>query len=267
METPLEAQDSGTYLFVKAGTPRNRRLAPKPSEEPLSIPKLDTGVLGLTAASDRPRLRYRRVPVEHSAWDRRLALAFAPDSPQADAYRALAAQLEGLVWFSAPIAGAGRTTTAANVALALAPTRRVTLVDADLWQPGIAQTFGLPPTRGLGALLRERRRDPHAPIDLTLVTESLAVLPAGDALNARNAERLFAMTELDALLEALQSTADIVLVDAPPITPMTAPCLADRAGAKVLVAPPAGWDDGSLQAAFNALGDPAARVVLNRTPP
>lgn len=199
-------------------------LAPGNPNEPLLIPRLDTGVFERAQAEvDGSRVRFREPRLSPADFDRRLVSIFDPQGAArldyehlADRILAAAAGRQQVV-VTAAAPGAGRTTTALNVGLVLAGERRVTVVDLDLWNPGVGGAFGLPRTQGLTTLLRSRRRDPRAPIDLVSITQGLSILPAGPAVDSRSAERLLAMPELDRVLAELACVSDLVLIDAPPV--------------------------------------------------
>src|SRR5262249_55213812 len=115
------------------------------------------------AAGLHPR---RRPPVMNP----RLVSLFAPASFEAEQYRGLRLRLASwseerplqIIAVTSAAPGEGKTTTAINLAGALAQARasRVLLVDADLRRPGVAAQLGLADSRGAGladALLDEER--------------------------------------------------------------------------------------------------------------
>ncbi|HEV7666519.1 MAG TPA: P-loop NTPase, partial [Chloroflexota bacterium] len=85
-----------------------------------------------------------------------------PRSPAAEAYRSLAANLQfayadrqlQTVGITSAAAGEGKSTTVANLAIALAEGgRRVIVIDADLRRPSLHTLFGLNLSEGLANLL------------------------------------------------------------------------------------------------------------------
>lgn len=108
----------------------------------------------------------------------------------------------------------GKTTTATNLALALAQLKkRVLLVDADLRRPRVHQIFELENRHGLSDLLDNPQRAADELIRPTLVS-GLDILPSGSA----DRESLPVIEQLSAkrLFHKLRSGYDIVLVDTPP---------------------------------------------------
>lgn len=115
-----------------------------------------------------------------------------------------------------PLAGDGRSFTAANLALAIAaePDQTCLLVDADLRRPSIHDFFGLPVGPGLAHYLTN-----NASLDALLVNPGIArmvVLPAGRA-GARAAEMLRS-PRMHGLVTELRGRYNnrIVVFDLPP---------------------------------------------------
>ena len=114
---------------------------------------------------------------------------------------------------SSPGPEEGRTTTVANLAVAMAQTGlTVVAVDADLRHPRLHQHFGLEPGRGFSDSLREGRVD-----EFLQVTpyEGVRLLTCGSAVD-RPAATL-SPDRLPELFSALAQLADLVLVDSAPI--------------------------------------------------
>src|SRR6266516_2215732 len=98
----------------------------------------------------------------HSPASGGLIMLDDPHSPAAEAYRSLAANLQfayadrqlPTIGVTSAAAGEGKSTTVANLAIALAQTgRRLIIVDADLRRPGQHTLFGLDPEQGLANVL------------------------------------------------------------------------------------------------------------------
>jgi tyrosine-protein kinase Etk/Wzc len=146
----------------------------------------------------------------------------SPEDPSAEAYRALRASLTfvnaearslRLLCVTSPGPGAGRSTTAANLAVTLAQQgTHVLLVDADLRRPALHRAFNLVQEPGLTdilvgtATLREAAR-PN-------LVANLDVLPAG-ALPPNPSELLGSAAMLR-FLEELRAAYEMVIFDSPP---------------------------------------------------
>jgi capsular exopolysaccharide synthesis family protein len=159
--------------------------------------------------------------------DEHLVSLLQPMSPAAEQYRALRHVVEqlhhsdGLSVFavSSPALGDGKTTTAINLAGALAqsPDARVLLVEADLRQPAVGNRLGLSgtPVRGLVDAIETpglglddivQRRPPF---------ENLGVLLAGRVAPAPY--EALESPRLRDLIEQARNRYDYVVVDTPPI--------------------------------------------------
>src|SRR5437016_14564673 len=91
-----------------------------------------------------------------------LVMLADPHSAAAEAYRSLAANLQfsyadrqlQTIGVTSAAAGEGKSTTVANLAVALAESgRRVIVIDADLRRPSLHTLFGLERREGLAGML------------------------------------------------------------------------------------------------------------------
>jgi capsular exopolysaccharide synthesis family protein len=145
----------------------------------------------------------------------------APESPAAESYRYLRSRLQPLLRERATTLlvtsageGEGRTTTAANLACALALAgHRVILVDADLRQPGLHTVFGISNVKGLTELLSGSA----GPGDVLQPgpVPRLRLLTAG--IGAGSAADLLEGPRLTRTLRALQQHCDVVVLDSAPL--------------------------------------------------
>lgn len=120
---------------------------------------------------------------------------------------------------TSPLPGDGKSTTAVNLAITLAQAgQRTLLLEADLRRPRIADYLHLEPTVGLTTLLigRASLDDVVQPFENA---PGLDVITSG-ALPPNPAELLQSQT-MNALLAQLRTRYDIIIVDAPPILPVT----------------------------------------------
>lgn len=118
---------------------------------------------------------------------------------------------------TSPIGGDGKTTTAVNLAVALAQSgERVILVDADLRRPNVATMLGINGAVGLSDVIMG---DAGVAASLQRYNDQLQVLPAGTL--PPNPSELLGSQRMTRLLEELTGLADIVVFDAPPVLPVT----------------------------------------------
>lgn len=155
-----------------------------------------------------------------------LATLEAPSSPAAEAYRTLRTTvqfiglerpLEVLQVTSAKPAE-GKTTTAANLAIALARAgKRVILLDADLRKPRLHSEFGISNATGFTSMLLDSRLNADAFHRTAL--ESLLVVPAGPV--PPNPSELLSLPATRQVLGLLRSECDVLIIDSPPVLPVT----------------------------------------------
>ncbi len=163
-----------------------------------------------------------------------------PRNPRAEAFRALRTnvqfiELDGVkrtFTITSALPSEGKSTTAANLALTLAETgAKVALVDADLRRPRIADMLGVEGAAGLTDLLIGR-----AEIEDVLVPwghGGLRVLPAGSI--PPNPSELLASEAMHRLVELLIVENDAVVIDAPPLLPVTDAAILSRLTGGALV--------------------------------
>ena len=134
---------------------------------------------------------------------------------------------------SSSIPGEGKSTIAINLAVSLADAgARVILVDADLRRPSIAEYLGIEGGVGLTTVLigRAEVEDVVQPFGKT----SLDLLPAGQI--PPNPSELLGSVAMADLLERLSDSYDMVLLDSPPLLPVTdAVVLSNLAGGALVV--------------------------------
>ncbi len=155
-------------------------------------------------------------------FDRRLALVLDPDSERSASFRVLRHHLLELgrpqvVVVSSPLYGDGKTTTALNLALALAECGRakVLLCDAHLRHPQIASVFGLVPPWCFAEQLAAHRNQPMLPWSLVEIPQLwlhvAAVSPRIEKTQLLDAPA-FAIA-----MERLRLAYDHIVIDAPPV--------------------------------------------------
>jgi protein-tyrosine kinase len=207
--------------------------------------------------------------------DKRLVTLTAPASMEAEQYQVLRLKLEHLhrechvcvIGVTSPGARDGKTITAINLAAALAEGShaRVLLVEADLRRPAVSRYLGLNQTTmpGLAELVQEPTRavqdaiGHHDEFRFDTMIAGAPDLPV---------HQMFRMPRMQALLAELRQRYDFVIVDTPPVGPVSDCALLAR------------WMDGlvmivtahktvrkQLENALNMLeGAPVLGIVFNR---
>ena len=197
----------------------------------------------------------------------RLVTALQQTSSSAEAYRTLrtnlifsqAVQTLGSIAVTSSSASEGKTTTAANLAVAFAQQgKRVILVDCDLRRPRIHRMFCVPSTPGLTHLVLNHLT--LGEVVRATAVEGLFILPAGDL--PPNPSELLGSERMRAALGTLCSRWDVVILDT---TPMLAAADAAVLGSFVdgvlLVIRAGRTERGAAQYALEQLRGVGARVV------
>ena len=163
----------------------------------------------------------RRCPPQSCAAVAAQRTALEPASAVAEAFGAIRACVfqappvdrSRTILITSPGSGEGKTTTAANLAIAIAQSgKRVLLIDAVLRDPSLHILFNVQQTSGLATVLGGQAQDVQAAIQPTTVN-GLFILPSGPA--ARNPLELLNSPALPELLEHLAEQFDEVVIDAP----------------------------------------------------
>jgi capsular exopolysaccharide synthesis family protein len=173
----------------------------------------------------------RAVRRELDSLDPCLVSFLAPDSFEAEQYRVLRHLIERLreergrscciVAVSSPSAGDGKTTTALNLAgaLAQAADTRVLLIDADLRRPAVLERLGgqLMANHGLvKAVLHPRLRWQNTTMQYAFL--NLTILPAGHLTSS--SYEILKSPRFGALLEDARREYDYIILDTPPLVPI-----------------------------------------------
>lgn len=164
--------------------------------------------------------------------------------------------------------GDGKSTVAANLATMIAASgQQVVLIDGDLRKPTVARTFSVPGEIGLTDVLAGRT-ELAAVVHPWSSNDALSVLPSGSI--PPNPTELLGSQNMRELVESLTEEGMIVIIDAPPILPVTdAAVLAAKCDGSLVVASAGQTRTDSLEQALERVEAVHGRilgVVLNRVP-
>lgn len=178
-----------------------------------------------------------------------VAMIREPQSVEAEAYRMLRTNIDLVnldlkaksIMITSAVEGEGKTTTAANLAVAYARAGRKTiLLDLDLRRPSVDGLFDLPMRPGVTTVALEETTIAAAlhPIEIgeagRSIEGSLHVMTAG-AVPPDPGEWV-GSRGLASVLTALRKRADIVIIDTPPLLHVgDAMALSDRVDAMIVV--------------------------------
>ena len=195
-----------------------------------------------------------------------LVVASAHQGPASEAYRVLRTNLQFstfdaralLITSAGP--GEGKSTTVANLAVAIAQTGlKVIVVDSDLRRPALHRFFGLSNAAGLTSALVSPATDVNLFLQQTELKD-LWVMASGPI--PPNPSELLSSSRMDAAIEALKRNADIVLFDSPPALAVAdAAVLAGKLDATILVVDSGKTRAHALRRAADTLARSRTRVV------
>nr|WP_310057645.1 polysaccharide biosynthesis tyrosine autokinase [Arthrobacter ginsengisoli] len=203
---------------------------------------MDTKIRGeadLLRVTDKPILG--GISFDSDATKKPLLTQAPAQSPRAESFRQIRTNLQfahvshgsKAVLVTSSLPGEGKSTTATNLAIAMAQSgQTVVLIDADLRRPRICDYLGLDSTAGLTtALIGE------ADVNDLLQPwgeDNLYVLTSGQV--PPNPSELLGSEAMKDLIVRLEAAFDAVIIDAPPLLPVTdAAVLAQQVGGVVLV--------------------------------
>jgi polysaccharide biosynthesis transport protein len=260
MQVSAAADIAGVELVTPAQTPTSPS-SPQPALDALL--GLAAGLLtGLGAAFARDSLDDRlssKEAAEHAgsapvlalvpmvpSWRRRqkaMVVALTePTSPTAESYRSLRTSLqfarqEGQLrslMVTSPAASEGKTSTLANLGVVFAQAGdRVLMVSCDLRRPRLGEFFGLDERTGLTTVLAGQQELEKA-IQPVRGHDRLWVLGAGRV--PTNPAELLNQAAAGEVFGALAERFDLVLIDSPPLLPVTdAVVLSQHADATLMV--------------------------------
>ena len=158
-----------------------------------------------------------------------LVSILAPSSFEAEQYRVLRHMLKGrrkldactTIAVSSAIPGDGKTTTAINLAAALAqdPDTRVLLVDADIRRPSISKYLGLDDASGTGLVDLVQNQALELKKAIRLQTGlNFSILQAGTPPEAPH--EVLNSPRLGRVLEEARRHYDYIVLDSPPVVPV-----------------------------------------------
>jgi capsular exopolysaccharide synthesis family protein len=163
-------------------------------------------------------------------------------SPAAEAYRSLRTSIQFIrldkevrsIVVTSPYSNEGKTTTVANLAASMAQVGdRVAVLSCDLRKPELHAAFGLSNDVGFTSVILGETT-PMKALQQIPGYDNLWVMPAGPI--PPNPSELLASRRAERLLNMLTDQFDMVLIDTPPVLPVTdAAVLAAHADATLMV--------------------------------
>lgn len=175
------------------------------------------------------------------AAEQRILAGHSPDDPSMEAVRSLRTSLHfamleaanNIVMFTGPVAAIGKSFVSINLAATLAISgKRVVVIDGDLRRGRLHRYAGQPNKPGVSDYVVGEAKLEH------IIKHN--VLPNMDLISAGtrppNPSEILMHENFEQLLTAVSKTYDLVLIDSPPILPVTDPAIIGRlAGTTLLV--------------------------------
>jgi len=230
--------------------------------------RLDTGVRSeetFTEISQAPVLA--TIPYDKRIKQAPLVLGNAAYSIRAEAFRQLRTNLQFLdaarpakvVVISSALTSEGKSVTTANLALVFAEIgQRVLLIEADLRRPHLSEYFGVERSVGLSNVLAGQVA--VGDVIQNWGMDGIDLLPSG--LIPPNPSELLGSPRMSELMADLRGRYDVILLDPPPLLPVTDAALtAVQADGVVIVVRHGKTSRSQLAAATNALQSVDARVL------
>lgn len=215
------------------------------------------------------------IAFDQSAIRKPLLTQASAQSPRAESFRQLRTNLQfanvtsqaKTVLVTSSVPGEGKSTTATNLAIALAQSgQTVCLVDADLRRPMVHDYLGLERSLGLTTALlgSSDLNDLLQPWG----DDELYVLTSGQI--PPNPSELLGSDDMKHLINRLEHAFDVVVVDAPPLLPVTdAAVLSQHVGGVIVVIGAEKLKRQDLEKSLKSLDMVGANllgIVLNRLP-
>jgi tyrosine-protein kinase len=236
--------------------------------------RLDTRVVGpADVAEVTDRSIVGAIAFDSDAKEHPLIFKGDTHSMRAEAYRRLRTNLQFLllngrrnsILVSSSVAAEGKSTTSINLATTLADSgRSVLLIDADLRRPSLADYLNLDGTAGLTDVIIGRAALPD--VVQPLGRGNLDVLTAGRI--PPNPSELLGSRPMEKLLAEATDRYDMVIIDSPPLLPVTDSALLSRfCGGVLLVVGSGSVTRPELATAISSLEAVDASIlglVLNR---
>lgn len=164
----------------------------------------------------------------------------APKSIDAEAYRSLRSNIEyssfddeyRVIVVTSSVPGEGKSTTAGNLAIALAQSgNKVLLVDCDMRKPSIHKKFKISNAAGTAELLLRKKSFEEVANDYN---ENLTIITAGKI--PPNPSEMLASRAMTAFIKEMKNEFKYIILDTPPLQAVTdAQVLSTKADGVLLV--------------------------------
>lgn len=236
--------------LIAGGLSLLRELSDRSFRNPFEI----TDVVGLPVVGHVPELSGKRKVVEgeedpFAHMDARLCTLYSGRGRESEAFRSIRTSIvyafDAIGWnktlqITSSTPSDGKSTIAANVAIALAQSgRSVLLLDADLRRPRVGNLFGIQHDKGVAWGIELASNTPSAAeLDFSeAIVETpvpnLSVMIAGE--RPSNPSELLVSDAFGRMLESLKQKFDLIIIDTPPLLAVSDPSNVVRCVDRVLM--------------------------------
>ncbi|WP_431843338.1 polysaccharide biosynthesis tyrosine autokinase, partial [Calidifontibacter indicus] len=215
------------------------------------------------------------IPFDADAPNHPLIVQADPHSSRSEAFRSLRTNLQfvnaakhpRVLVMTSSLAGEGKTTTTANLALTMAEAgAKVVLIEGDLRRPRLLRYLGMEGAVGITDVLIDRAE--LKDVVQRFGEHELGVVGAGQI--PPNPSELLGSDAMRKVLDDLKDVFDYIIIDAPPLLPVTdAAILGAITDGTVVVAASGSVTIDQLQSALDSLESVNATtlgIVLNKVP-
>ena len=256
-----------TQALEKAARERQRHLEHKHQNEIVTVTAKSV-LVPLAPPSTSAAAVDETAPPSSVKIDPHIVSAADPSSPISEQYRILRTNLQSLKGFvgaktivlTSAVHEEGKSVTSINLAMTLAQQEglKVLLIDADLRRSTIRHWLGVEGEHGLSTVLANGG-SLNGNI-VRLQSPPLSVLPAGPTPD--QPAELLESTAMKRLLALLKTQYDVIIIDAPPILPVTDPGILGAQADGVLLVVRAGKTQRKVvQQAYELLKQSKARIL------
>ena len=236
--------------LIAGGLSLLRELSDRSFRNPFEI----TDVVGLPVVGHVPELSGKRKVVEgeedpFAHMDARLCTLYSGRGRESEAFRSIRTSIvyafDAIGWnktlqITSSTPSDGKSTIAANVAIAMAQSgRSVLLLDADLRRPRVGNLFGIQHNKGVAWGIELASNTPSAAeLDFSeAIVETpvpnLSVMIAGE--RPSNPSELLVSDAFGRMLESLKQKFDLIIIDTPPLLAVSDPSNVVRCVDRVLM--------------------------------
>ncbi len=219
-----------------------------------------------TGAGALPVLGF--IPFFPASDDKLPLVASQPRSPIAERFRALRTNIQfssvdhplHTILVTSPAPGDGKTTVAANLAVALAQSGlQVALVDADLRRPTLHKKLNVANGGGISGLFVQPRLHLNGNLQSTGLP-GLDVLTGGST--PPNPAELLGSVKMQEVLRLVKEQRELIILDSPPVTSVTdAVVLSSRVDGVILVVRPGQTRVGACRESIDELQRAGANIL------